>query len=153
MFKPRSVATAIALAATAALAACEDPQPRTSVAGIPMGDYVMVGIGNGTVPLRNVTLTLTENAVSGRGPCNSYGANNAAELPQLAVSNFTTTERSCEFQELEDRFFNALRQANEIEYFGGVLRVKGPTWLIFERGVPAAYATSVSALDAARGSQ
>lgn len=150
----RRITAATAVVATLALAACEDSKPRAAVGGIPLGDYVMVGIGNGTVPLRNVTLQLSEDSIAGRGPCNGYGAKNTADLPALALSGFTSTNATCKDQALEERFFNALRQATEMEYYGGVLRVKGPTWLIFERGVPASLATSgVSALEAARGTQ
>lgn len=152
MFNRRSVAAATALAATLALAACQETPPPTAVGGIPLGDYVMVGIGNGTVPLRNITLQVNETSISGRGPCNGYGAQNTAELPALALANFTTTYATCKDQALEDRFFNALRQATEMEYYGGVLRVKGPTWLVFERGVPASM-VGANVLEAARAAQ
>lgn len=154
MFTRRSALAATALAATLTLAACAETPPPTAVGGIPMGDYVLVGIGNGTVPLRNITLKLAETSITGQGPCNGYGAANIAELPAIQLDGFNTTRATCPEQDLENRFFDALRQANTVEYHGGVLRIKGPTWLIFERGVPLAQATSgVNALEAARGTQ
>ena len=152
MFKRRSVVTAAALAATFTLAACADDTPKTAVAGIPMGDYVMVGMGNGTVPLRNITMRVNETSISGVGPCNGYGAKNAAELPAMQLTNFTSTNVACKDLELENRVFQALQQATEMDFYGGVLRVKGPTWLIFERGLPASMAGG-NVVDQARANQ
>lgn len=151
-----TLAAATLVAAALALSACAKPEPRTTgfVNGIPLGDYVLVGIANGGVPLRNVTLSVVENGVSGRAPCNGYAAQNTVQLPALALEPIRTTDQTCKDQALETRFLNALQQATEMEYFGGVLRIKGPTWLIFEAGVPASGETSsINALDAARGGQ
>lgn len=141
-------------AATLALAACE---PAASVSPddrgfIPGGDYVLVGMDGATVPLRNVTLTIAENGVSGRGPCNGYGARNNAELPLVALSPLQRTSVPCgKNATLENRYFSVLQSASEMEYFGGVLKVKSPqTWLIFERGVPEA---QLNAVDQARAGQ
>lgn len=144
-------------AAALALAACE---PTTAVdpvndrGFIPGGDYALVGMDGATVPLRNMTLTVSENAVSGRGPCNGYGAQNNAELPLVQLSPLQITGVPCgKNTTIENRFFQVLQSATEMEYYGGVLKVKSPlTWLIFERGVTAAQ-TQVNAIDQARTSQ
>ena len=144
-------ALALAAIATLTLSACSEPA-GDPMGGIPANDYVLVGIGNGTVPLRNITLTLRPEGVSGRGPCNGYALRNTVPLPAVAFEPIQTTGiTGCRDEAVEQRFFNALQQANEMEYFGGVLRIKGPTWLIFESGRPADLATD--ALSAARGNQ
>jgi heat shock protein HslJ len=142
-------------AAALALAACE-PAPAVDPASdrgfIPGGDYVLVGMDGATVPLRNVTLSIAETSVSGRGPCNAYGARNNAELPLVALSPLQTTGVPCSSNAaLENRYFSVLQAATEMEYYGGVLKVKSPeTWLIFERGVPEA---QLNAVDQARAGQ
>ena len=143
---------ALGLAALS-LAACAPAQPAGDpMGGLPANDYVLVGIGNGTVPLRNITLTLRPEGISGRGPCNGYAARNTVPLPAVAFEPLQTTGiTDCKDLEVEQRFFNALQSATEMEFYGGVLKIKGPTWLIFESGRPAAQATD--ALSAARGNQ
>lgn len=137
-----------------ALAACE---PTTTVVDgedrgfIPGGNYVLVGMDGAAVPLRNVTLLVEEQRVSGQGPCNSYSAANNAELPAVALSPIISTKMACKDLKLENRYLSVLQQATEMEFFGGVLKVKSPsTWLVFEHGVRA---SSVSALEQARGTQ
>ncbi|WP_410218723.1 META domain-containing protein [Paracoccus sp. (in: a-proteobacteria)] len=145
-------AFALAAAATLTLAACNSEPAGDPMGGIPASDYVLVGIGNGTVPLRNITITVRPEGVSGRGPCNGYAARNTAQLPAVAFEPLQTSGvMECKDLAVEQRFFQALQQANEMEYYGGVLRIKGPTWLIFESGRPADQATD--ALSAARGNQ
>lgn len=150
---PVTTRPALALAALAVLtlAACETTPAGDPMGGIPANDYVLVGIGNGTVPLRNITLTTRPEGVSGRGPCNGYAARNTVPLPAVAFEPLQTTGVTCSDSALEQRFFLALQQATEMEYYGGVLRIKGPTWLIFESGRPAEQQTD--ALSAARGNQ
>lgn len=149
MFRP---AAGLACAATLLLAACASEPTGDPMGGIPANDYVLVGIGNGTVPLRNITLTTRPEGISGRGPCNGYAARNTVPLPAIAFEPLQTTGvTECKDLAVEQRFFQALQQATEMEYYGGVLRIKGPTWLIFESGRPADQATD--ALAAARGNQ
>lgn len=145
--------------ATLALAACE-PAPATPTAPgddrsfIPGGHYVLVGMDGQTVPLRNVTLLVEEKRISGQGPCNGYGAVNNAELPALQLSPIVSTKVACKDLKLENRFLSVLQQASEVDYYGGVLRIKSPsTWLIFEQGRRADEASGVDALAAARGTQ
>lgn len=128
---------ALALTAAAALAAC-GPTPTgptaSSQGGIPFGPYFMVGIGKEATPQRNATLVISGSQLSGTGPCNSFTATNSAEWPQMAVTNFVSTRMTCRDQGLENQYFGALAGATQAEYSGGVLVVKGPSWIQFEAG-------------------
>ncbi len=143
------------VAATLVLAACE-PAPTTPPGEdrgfIPGGSYVLVGMDGETVALRNVSMLVEERRVSGAGPCSSYSAQNNVDLPQVSLSAINSPRTPCKDSRTENRFLSVLQQATEMEYYGGVLKVKSPsTWLIFERGVRADGAVSV--LDAARAGQ
>ncbi|WP_265500178.1 META domain-containing protein [Paracoccus beibuensis] len=149
---PNRPVLAVAAIAVLALSACNSQPAGNPMGGIPANDYVLVGIGNGTVPLRNITITVRPEGVSGVGPCNGYAAKNTVPLPAVAFEPLQTTGvTDCKDLAVEQRYFTALQQATEMEYYGGVLRIKGPTWLIFESGRPAAMATD--ALSQARGNQ
>lgn len=130
----RAAAAAAALA-LAALSACA-PTPASQQGGVPLGPYFLVGIGADAVPERNATLVIAEGSVTGSGPCNSFSASNAGTPPQFALSGFSATRAACKGAALESRYFTALQQASGIEYEGGLLIVKGPTWLQFEAGYP-----------------
>lgn len=127
---------AIALTAVTALAACE-PTPGSEVAGnVPLNSYYMVGIGADAVPERNMAVRFTENQILGSGPCNTFTATNAAKLPAIQITNFVATSNPCGETAQEQRFFNAIRGATSADYNGGVLLVKGPTYMQFEPGRP-----------------
>ena len=132
--------TAAAVAAFG-LAACESGTPRdaSSEGGIPMGDFVLVGIGADAVPTRNVRLNLVPGGLSGEGPCNSYRGTLSTKFPAFRVQEMTWTDNVCRRNienRLEARYFEALTQADGILYEGGVLKITGPTYLTFEPGRP-----------------
>lgn len=159
----RFVIPGAALAASLALAACVPPATSNTASSttaeggveedrgfIPGGKYVLVGMDGAAVPLRNISLEIKETSISGTGPCNGYGAVNTVELPAVALTQFQTTNATCKDSKIENRYLTVLQAATNMEYYGGVLKVKSPsTWLIFERGVRAD--STVTALDAARG--
>lgn len=146
---PRTACVGAAIATALSLGACAPAAVGTG--GIPAGEYVMVGMDGATVPLRNVTLVVQPGSISGNGPCNAYSASNNADLPQVSLSPIISTKVACKDSRIEQRFFAALQSATEMEFYGGVLKVKSPqTWLIFEHGHRADQ-TQVSALEAARG--
>ena len=125
-----------ALSALTALAACQ-ATPGDPAHNVPVGPYVLVGIGSDTVPQRNVGMTIErDGSVSGQAPCNHFSARQTAEPPGFALGSLTTSQNECggNAGRLESRFFQALSAANGIEYSGGVLTVKGPTYLTFEPG-------------------
>lgn len=138
-------------AATLGLAACGPAGTVGGSGGIPTGEYVLVGMDGGTVPLRNVTLVVEPGSVSGRGPCNTYSATNEAALPAMQLTPIVSTQMMCKDMRLETRFLSTLQSATEMEFYGGVLKVKSPqTWLIFEHG-HRADEQPVDPVEAARG--
>lgn len=140
---PTPPLTAARLAAAALglalLAGCE-PVPAANVPGstIPTGPYVLVSLGPDTVPQRNFGLTIAaDGSISGQAPCNHYAAAQTAQPPAFRIAGLTTSGQPCGGLNgrMEQRYFQALGEANQITYEGGVLRIKGPqTWLTYEPG-------------------
>ncbi|WGR62642.1 META domain-containing protein (plasmid) [Paracoccus ferrooxidans] len=127
----------VAFAATLGLAACEPATPDVPGSNIPTGAYVLVGIGSDTVPQRNVGMTIAaDGSISGKAPCNQYSASQTAEPPGFALGPLTTTEMACSGNagRLETRYLQALAAADGITFEGGVLTIKGPTYLTYEPG-------------------
>ena len=94
----------VALAACAPATAPGGFAPGEDRGFIPGGSYVLVGMDGKTVPLRNVTLVVEENRLSGQAPCNGYSATNNAELPAIALSPIVATKVACKDMKLETRF-------------------------------------------------
>ncbi len=127
---------ALSICAVTALAACAQ-QSSTSIEGnVPLNSYYMVGIGADAVPERNIAIRFTGRQVIGSGPCNTFVADNAATLPAIRLTNFQPETKPCKDAAEEQRFFNAMRSATSANYEGGVLLVKGPTYMQFEPGRP-----------------
>lgn len=138
----RLFALTAAAVAGLTLAACETQTPRnaTSEGGIPMGDFVLVGIGSDTVPTRAVRLNLVPGGLSGEGPCNSYRGTMSTKFPNFHVVEMTWTDEPCRLNietRLEQRYFEALTQATHAIWEGDVLKLAGPTYMTFEPGRPA----------------
>lgn len=128
---------AIAATALLGLAACEPTTPASTVTGnVPLESYYMVGIGQDALPERNIAVRFAEGQVYGSGPCNSFTATNAAALPAIQLTNFVPTNVPCKQAAIEQRFFTAMQQATSADYSGGVLLVKGVTYMQFEPGRP-----------------
>lgn len=125
------------LAAGFAIAACEPVTPDAPGSVVPTGPYVMVGVGQDTVPLRNVGINIKGETIDGQGPCNSFSAKQVGTPPGFAIADLTTGQAACSGTAgaLEARFFQRLREANSIKYLGGVLTIMGPTeFMTFEPG-------------------
>lgn len=66
------------------------------------------------------TLRLTaEGEISGKAPCNAYGAQNRATLPALAVGPIRATKMACDRLAEEQAFFDALATMTEVRLEGG----------------------------------
>ena len=128
-----------AAAAAAALAACEDQGAATGSAagyegGVPYGTYTLVGFGKEAVPTRDASVRLQPGTISGKGPCNTYTATNTATLPDIRISVMNWTDIPCSGHKgFEARFFDALTQARQAQWQGGVLKIVGPTYMTLER--------------------
>lgn len=146
----RLLALSAAAAALLGLAACEPTTPANALSegGIPMGDFVLVGIGADAVPTRNMQLTLAPGRVSGSGPCNTYSGTLSTKFPNFRIQEMQWTDNPCNRRletALEQRYFAALTQANSVIYEGGVLKLIGSTYLTFEPGRPATAADLAAA--------
>ena len=138
----RILALSSAAATLLALAACEPTTPSnaTSEGGIPFSDFVLVGIGQDAVPTRNMLLTLGPGGFTGSGPCNTYQGTLFNKLPDFHVKEMTWTDNACPKNletALEQRYFQAMSKATQVEWKGDVLRVIGDTYMTFEPGRPA----------------
>ncbi|QJD17623.1 META domain-containing protein [Paracoccus sanguinis] len=136
----RLVCLSASALALAALAACGPAAPAPGTegmgfeGGIPFGTYTVVGFGKESVPTRSATIRLTKNAFSGNGPCNTFTGVNAATLPAIQVATMNWTDNPCGHKGFEGRFINAVTQANEAVWEGGVLKIKNPLgWITAER--------------------
>ncbi len=126
-----------ALAATLVLAACQPTEPAAPGSVIPTGPYVLVGIGQDTVPQRNVGIQIDGTTLTGQGPCNSYSAAQTGTPPGFRVEGLTTSGQPCSGTAgaLESRYFQRLQEADGIKYLGSVLTITGPVdYLTFEPG-------------------
>lgn len=132
---------ASAAAALAALSACEPVPPAQPAGpvtgwegGIPYGTYTLVGFGKEAVPTRDGTVSLQPGQISGKGPCNTYTATNAAQLPAIRISVMNWSDIQCpNHHGFEAKFFQALTQATGAQWQGGVLKIIGPTYMTLER--------------------
>lgn len=144
----RILALSVAAVATLGLTACGEPATPAdalSEGGIPMGDYVLVGIGQDAAPSRNILLTLRPGSISGSGPCNSYRGTMGTKFPEIRIAEMTWTDLGCKLSletRLEQRYFEALPQVNTAVWEGGVLKLVGSTYLTFEPGRPATLGAS-----------
>ena len=134
----RAIRLAAVSATLATLAACgPEPLPADGTGyegGIPFGTYTMVGFGQEAVPTRDSRIRLMPGQITGNGPCNNFAATNAAPLPQISISVMNWTDNPCGHKGFEGRFFEALTQATEAEWSGGVVKVKSPLgWMTLER--------------------
>lgn len=59
--------------------------------------------------------------ITGKAPCNGYGARNSAVLPALAVGPIRATKMACDKLAEEQAFFDALGQMTEVRLEGGHL--------------------------------
>lgn len=64
-----------------------------------------------------------DGSLTGKAPCNSWGASNRATLPALEVGGIRATRRACPDLDAEQRFFEALAAMTEV-------RMDGPRNLI-----------------------
>ena len=132
-----AIRLAAAAAAVAALSACEDPAATAAASardgGVPCGPYNVFGFGREAVPTRDGSIRLGPGTIAGSGPCNTFTATNTATLPQIHISTMNWTDIPCGHKGFEGRLFQALTQAEQAQWQGGVLKIIGPTYITLER--------------------
>jgi heat shock protein HslJ len=90
---------------------------------------------DGAAPAGKATLLFDGNGnVSGRAPCNSWGANYEFRGKRLKIANIFATRMSCEDGATEQRFFDALANADALAVEDGALvLIDGKTVLMTAR--------------------
>jgi heat shock protein HslJ len=94
------------------------------------GDWTLVSgsDGDGDFELAGTTITLTvdDDAVSGRAPCNGYRGTAAADGATVSFSELSTTRAACRVQslmDLERRYIDALGAATAVRVDGAALEL------------------------------
>ncbi len=101
------------------LAACQSDETLVAYGG--EGTWQLQSI-NDQPFTATATLTLgTEGQVSGKAPCNSYGASQTAPYPWFQLSPIRATKRACADLAAEHLFFKTLSSMTLSEISGPVL--------------------------------
>ena len=117
------------LFAALSLAACVTP--ATSQAEIEGVDWHLVGLEGQTVAW-TASLRFEGDSVSGKAPCNSWGARNGASLPEVGIAAIRATRMACPDLKAESAFFEALQAMQRAELDQGHLYFIGPEGRIME---------------------
>jgi heat shock protein HslJ len=117
------------LFAALSLAACVTPaMSDADIAGI---DWHLVGLEGQSVGF-SASLRFEGAAVTGKAPCNSWGARNGATLPDVSIAAIRATRMACPDLPAESAFFKALQAMQRAELDQGHLYLIGPEGRIME---------------------
>lgn len=117
------------LVAALSLAACVTPAMSSDeIAGV---DWHLVGLEGQTVDW-TASLRIDGDAVSGKAPCNSWGARNGASLPAVSLAAIRATRMACPDMKAESAFFEALQSMQRAELDQGHLYLIGAEGRIME---------------------
>lgn len=84
----------------------------------PNATYQLIEL-NGAAFNARATISFPEQgSVTGKGPCNSYGASQSAPYPWVEIGAIRATRAACAELALENEFFAALSGMTQIEAFG-----------------------------------
>jgi heat shock protein HslJ len=117
------------LVAALSLAACVTP--AMSEAEIDGVDWHLVGLEGQTVGWP-ASLRFDGASVTGKAPCNSWGATTSASLPALSLGPIRATRMACPDLAAERAFFDALKAMQRAELDQGHLYLIGPEGRIME---------------------
>lgn len=119
----------VPLFAALSLAACVTPaMSNDDITGV---DWHLVGLEGQTVGW-TASLKFDGDAVSGKAPCNSWGAQNAAALPAVSIAAIRATRMACPDLKAESVFFQALQAMQRAEVDQGHLYLIGPEGRVME---------------------
>lgn len=121
------------ICASVLLMSCQ--QDKTLEMLIPPGTIWQLNTLNGNNVSSEATLTFAAARVSGRGPCNTFSAQQNLPYPWIEIELMIASRRACSELSFERDYFQALHQATLMEALGNVLILSnddGPI-LVFNR--------------------
>lgn len=116
------------LAAALSLAGCVTPAMSEDIAGV---DWHLVGL-EGEAFGWPASLRIDGADVTGKAPCNGWGARNLATLPALSLGPIRATRMACPDLDAESAFFDALQAMQRAELDQGHLYLIGPEGRVME---------------------
>ncbi len=119
------------------LAACLKDETVSGYAD-PGATYQLVEMDGAAFDARATISFPEQGSVTGKGPCNSYGASQSAPYPWLEIGAIRATRAACSDLALENQFFAALSGMSQIETFGDtvILRDDDGREMIFRTSQP-----------------
>ncbi len=99
------------------LAGCQKDETVSGYAD-PDATYQLVEMDGAVFNARASISFPEQGSVTGKGPCNSYGANQSAPYPWIEIGPIRATRAACSDLALESQFFAALTGMSQIEAFG-----------------------------------
>ena len=97
----------------------------------------VLGAVNGAAPEAVITLDLGADALTGRAPCNRFGAEVRRDGEGLTVGPIRSTRMACPHLSEETRFFNTLSGMDHVEQTEKLLVLSGGgVWMVFTRRAP-----------------
>jgi heat shock protein HslJ len=119
----------VLLAATLSLAACVTPaMSEGEISGV---DWHLVGLEGQEVGW-NASLRIDGDNITGKAPCNSWGAKSSASLPALSLGPIRATRMACPDLAAEAAFFETLQAMQRTELDQGHLFLIGMEGRIME---------------------
>lgn len=115
--------------AALSLAACVTPaMSEGEISGV---EWHLVGLEGQAVGWK-ASLLIDGDSVSGKAPCNSWGAKTTAALPAVSFGPIRATRMACPDLAAESAFFEALQAMQRAELDQGHLYLIGPEGRIME---------------------
>lgn len=82
-------------------------------------DWQLLAIDGKVVDIPATLRIEAGGSLSGHAPCNSFGARNLAQFPDLELQGIRSTKRACDRLDQEQAFFSALKSMTRAEQKGG----------------------------------
>lgn len=102
------------------LAACQADETLTGY-GAANKTWTLTSIDGAPYPAKATLTFPAQGAVTGKAPCNSFGAEQTAPYPWFSLSSIRATRAACEDLDQEQRFFDALNAMSLAEISGEVM--------------------------------
>ena len=104
----------------------------------PGASYQLVEMDGAAFNARATISFPEQGSITGKGPCNSYGASQSVPYPWFEIGPIRATRAACSDLTLEIEFFTALSGMSQIEAFGDtvILREDDGREMIFRTSQP-----------------